>query len=124
MQKIIESLSWIDSVAAIVWIGLILILLIVLKNLHAGYGWKDKALRLGIILLVVILAYPLYTGFILQLEIGFIGNIAALLMTLSLRKQLGNRSRRESRWLWPQIIWLSIASIYVAMMLIEDHFIH
>ena len=124
MQKIIESLSWIDSVAAIVWIGLILILLIILKNLHAEYGWKDKALRLGIILLVVILAYPLYTGFILQLEIGFIGNIAALIMTLSLRKKLGNRSRKESRWLWPQIIWLSIASIYVAMMLIEDHFIH
>ena len=124
MQKIIEALSWIDTIAAIVWIGLILILLIILKNLHTIYGWKDRALKQGIILLIIIVAYPLYTSFFLQLEIGFIGNIVALILTLSLKKKLTQRSRKESRWLWPQIIWLALASVYVALMLLQDYVIH
>ncbi|MBT8271745.1 MAG: hypothetical protein HKO90_07505 [Flavobacteriaceae bacterium] len=124
MQKFIEAMSWIDHVATIVLIGLILILLVIVKNLHSEYGWNDKALNLGIILLVIILAYPLYTGFILQLEIGFIANIASLILTLSLRKKLMSRSRRENQWLWPQIIWLCIASVYIGAMLIEDHLVH
>ena len=123
MDDFIAALGWIDKIASIVWIGLILVLLVILKNLHSEYGWKDQALGLGIVLLVIILAYPLYTSFFLQLEIGLIANISALLLTLSLRKKLIKRSRKENRWLWPQIIWLCITTFYLALMLIQDYFI-
>ena len=124
MNDIINALSWIDSVATVVWIVLILIMLIILKNLHSNFGWQDKTLKFGIILLVIVIAYPLYTRFFLQLEIGFIGNIATLVMTLIYQKRIKAKEMREAKWLWPQVIWLCVASIYVGLMLIEDHIIH
>ncbi len=124
MEKIIDSLSWIDSAATIVWIVLILIMLIIIKNLHSNFGWQDRTLKFGLILLLVVVAYPLYTRFFLQLEIGFIGNIATLIMTLIYMKRIRVKKMKEAQWLWPQIIWICLVSIYLASMLIEDHIVH
>ncbi|MBT8256836.1 MAG: hypothetical protein KJO49_00070 [Bacteroidia bacterium] len=124
MEKIINSLSWIDSAATIVWIVLILIMLIIIKNLHSNFGWQDRTLKFGLILLLVVVAYPLYTRFFLQLEIGFIGNIATLIMTLIYMKRIRVKKMKEAQWLWPQIIWICLVSIYLASMLIEDHIVH
>ena len=99
-------------------------MIVILKNVHGRDGWNDRALRFGIILLIVVLLYPVYTAFAYQLEIGFLGNILTLWLTFRYKSMLRIKPMKENNWLWPQIIWLVIATIYVGLMLTEDHLIH
>lgn len=123
MNDLIDALGFIDQIATIVLIILILILIVVLKNLHTEYGWQDKNLKQTFIILVLMLAYPLYTSLYLQLEIGLAANLIMLFLTLKLIKALKILERKESKWLLPQAIWLSLVSLYVLLMLLQDYLI-
>ncbi len=124
MNDVIAVFSFIDQIATIVLIILVLVLLVVLKNLHSDYGWEDKTLRKGTIILVLMLAYPIYTAFLLQLEIGFAANILMLVLSIQLINQLRQRLRKEYGWLWPQAVWLSLVSVYILLMLLQDYLLH
>lgn len=118
MERIIEALSWIDTIAATVWIFLTVIMFWLLYKVNDTLGRKHPTFKLGIFLLILVWLYPLYTFLFNQLEVGFLGNILTLVVTVIYMKRLRAISNRLSRWMIPQIIWLVIASFYVGCMLV------
>ena len=118
MEKIIDALSWIDMVAATVWILLTIIMFWVLYRLYEAYGSSHKTFQLGIALLIAVWLYPLYTFLFNQLEVGFVGNILTLALTLVYRRRLTEHSKTLANWMIPQIIWLVLATFYVGCMLV------
>ena len=123
MEKLIEALNWIDAIATVVWIILILIMIVILKNIHNLFGSTNAAFKWGIFLVVIVLIYPVYTSFYYQLEIGFLGNVFTLIITLLYRGKLKVLNMKEHNWLVIQIIWLGITSVYVGLMLVNDYLI-
>lgn len=117
LENIIESLSWIDTIAATVWILLTVIMFWLLYRVYETLGSGHKTFYLGIFLLVIVWLYPLYTFLFNQLEVGFLGNIFTLVVTIIYMNRLKAISAPLSRWMIPQIIWLLIATFYVGCML-------
>ncbi|MBT8253093.1 MAG: hypothetical protein HKN00_09560 [Flavobacteriaceae bacterium] len=123
MSEIIAALDWIDSIATIIWLILILIMILILKNIHNLQKWNNPTFKLGIVVLVLVLIYPLLTSFMLQLEIGVVLNIVTLIATLKYKRKLKGSNMNENQWLWPQVIWLCLTTVYVALMLVNDYLI-
>ncbi|MEK6155183.1 tryptophan-rich sensory protein [Flavobacteriaceae bacterium 3-367] len=121
MKNILHSLSWIDSVAGAVWILLTLIMIGVLYQIYRRKGYTKKSFYLGLLLLVLIWSYPLYTNFFDALEIGMAGNIFTLLMTVLYMVRLKTVSIGLSKFMIPQAIWLSVASLYVGLLLLDKY---
>ncbi|MEM8887817.1 MAG: tryptophan-rich sensory protein [Bacteroidota bacterium] len=119
MSKIIESLSWIDSIAGFVWLVLSGIMIYILFRIKGLEGTKNKYFSLGVFLLVIVWLYPLYTGFYSSLEIGAVGNVFTLGVTLWHLIRLKELDRRLSSLMIPQIIWLSVATFYVSLMILD-----
>ena len=124
MEDLLKNLEWINSAATVVWIILIVIQVIVLKNLLNLKLRKHKSFKMGITLLFLVLVYPIYTSFDLQLEIGLLGNLVTLFITIAYQRVLKNLQLKENKWLIPQIVWLLVVTIYVGLMLINDYWIH
>ncbi len=118
MESIIDALSWIDTIAATVWIFLTIIMFWLLYKVNETLGRKHRTFYLGIFLLILVWLYPVYTFLFNQLEVGFLGNIFTLVVTVVYMKRLKAISNRLSRWMIPQIIWLVVASFYVGCMLV------
>lgn len=118
-QGIIDKLSWIDSVAGGVWILLTIIMLGMLIKLHRDGYRKDKIFKIGVGLLIFVWLYPLYTGFYQSLIIGEIGNIATLIFTIVYFSALKKKYNLLQNWMIPQIIWLSVATFYVGLMIMN-----
>lgn len=118
MNNLIEALDWIDTIAGTVWILLSIIMFWLLYKVYEILGSRHATFYLGIFLLAIVWLYPLYTFVFNQLEVGFLGNILTLVVTVVYMKRLRAISTNLSRWMIPQIVWLIVASFYVACMLI------
>lgn len=118
MENIIEALSWIDTVAVTVWIVLSIIMFWLLYQVYDSLGSSHPIFYFGIFLLVIVWLYPLYTFLFNQLEVGFLGNIFTLLITVLYMNRLKELSLKKSRWMIPQIIWLIIATFYLGCLLV------
>ncbi len=118
MENIIEALSWIDTVAGTVWIFLTIIMFWLLYKVYDTLGSKHPTFYFGVFLLVFVWLYPLYTYLFNQLEVGFVGNILTLVVTVVYMNKLKVISRILSRWMIPQIVWLIVATFYVSCMLV------
>lgn len=117
-NTILNNLSWIDSVAGGVWLILSGLLVGILIMIYNRLGISNRYFGAGVLLLMAIWLYPLYTSFYSQLIIGEIGNIATLIATVGFIKLLRKFSVPTSRLLIPQVIWLSMATFYVGLMLV------
>ena len=118
MEDIINALSWIDTVAGTVWIVLTIIMFWLLYQVYDRLGSTHPTFYFGIFLLVLVWLYPLYTFLFNQLEVGFAGNILTLVITVMYRKRLNTLSAKYGKWMIPQIVWLVLATFYVACMLV------
>jgi tryptophan-rich sensory protein len=118
MENTIESLSWIDTIASTVWIFLTVIMFWLLYKVYEALGSSHPTFYFGIVLLIVVWLYPIYTFFFNQLEVGFVGNVLTLLVTVMYMKRLRPISIAKSRWMIPQVVWLIIATFYVGCMLV------
>lgn len=118
MEKIVEALSWIDTIAGTVWIFLTVIMFWLLYKVYDAKGSKHPTFYFGVFLLVFVWLYPLYTFLFNQLEVGFIGNILTLVVTVVYMKKLKMISKILSRWMIPQIGWLIAATFYVGCLLV------
>ena len=118
MEKIVEALSWIDTVAGTVWIFLTVIMFWLLYKVYDTQGSKHPTFYFGVFLLVFVWLYPLYTFLFNQLEVGFAGNILTLIVTVVYMKKLKVISIILSRWMIPQIVWLIVATFYVGCLLV------
>ena len=121
MKNILHSLSWIDSAAGAVWILLTLIMIGVLYQIRQRKGSTKKSFYLGLLLLAMVWSYPLYTNFFDALEIGMVGNIFTLLITVIYMMRLKNVSIWLSKFMIPQAIWLSVATFYVGLLLLDKY---
>ncbi len=118
MEKIINALSWIDTVAGTVWIVLTVIMFWLLYKVYETVGSKHPTFYFGILVLVFVWLYPLYTFLFNQLEVGFMGNIATLVLTVMYMNRLKDAVKDKSRLMIPQIVWLILATFYVGCMLV------
>lgn len=118
MENIVQALSWIDTVAGTVWIFLTIIMFWLLYKVYDTYGSRHLTFYFGIFLLIFVWLYPLYTFLFNQLEVGFIGNILTLVVTVIYMNKLRLVSGNLSRWMIPQIVWLVLASFYVGCLLV------
>ena len=118
MEKIIDALSWIDTAAGTVWIVLTIIMFWLLYNVYEKVGSKHPTFYFGILVLVFVWLYPLYTFLFNQLEVGFVGNIVTLVLTVMYMNRLKEILKEKWRLMIPQIVWLVLATFYVGCMLV------
>jgi len=116
---ILENLSWINQVAGGVWIFLTGLMLFVISRIYKSRGWKNESMYWMLILLIAVWLYPVYTGFYRYLIIGEIGNVLTLVLTLLTFLQVNKSMKKLSFFLIPQLLWLSIATIYVGIQISE-----
>ena len=121
MENVIEALSWIDTAAGTVWILLTIIMFWLLYKVYELLGSSHPTFYFGIFLLALVWLYPLYTYLFNQLEVGFLGNVFTLLVTVLYMNRLKQLSIKKSRWMIPQIVWLVIATFYVGCMLVVKY---
>ncbi len=112
------SLDWIPGVAGGVWIVLTVLMGIACRLLlRAGSPSSKRHARLVIGLIVFCWLYPLYTlGF--QLIPGFIGNILTVLAAAWVVLTIRQSSRSAALLVLPVIVWTSVATVYVAQLLL------
>lgn len=118
MEKIIESLNWIDNAAIPVWILLSLLMLWIQYQVYGMEDRKHAIFVLGFVLLALIWLYPAYTYLFNQLEVGFAGNLLTLVVSWIYWIRLRTLSLKLSRLMVPQLIWLIVASVYVGSLLV------
>nr|WP_299346070.1 hypothetical protein [Allomuricauda sp.] len=121
MKQILDYLTWIDFIAAGVWVLLTIIMVWLLFRIYKKTGMANGHFYLGIFLLVIVWLYPLYTYFFNQLEVGAAGNIFTLLVTLKYRSGLKGLNRNLSKYLIPQIVWLVAATLYVGLQILVKY---
>ncbi|MBT8312234.1 MAG: hypothetical protein KJO94_08850 [Eudoraea sp.] len=121
MEELINALSWIDTIAATVWIGLTVIMFWILYKVYGKEGKKHPVFRFGVFLLILVWLYPLYTFVFNQFEVGLVGNLLTLWATYSYRKQLKPLGGNYANWMYPQLIWICLATIYVGLLLINRY---
>ena len=120
LKEFFKSLSWIDNIAAPIWIILTILLAWTLFKTIQQIGWKNEYVYWQIGLLVFIWMHPVYTSIIKGDTIVEIGNIATLILTVIVFYKLKIQFNAFSNWLIPQIIWLTVASLYVGLKLIAN----
>jgi hypothetical protein len=118
LKDFINSLSWIDNIAAYVWIILSIIMFWLIIKTVRQVGWQNNSVYWQIGLLVFTWMHPAYTSLIKGLAIVEIGNIATLILTVLVFYKLKTQFNSLSNWLVPQIIWISIASLYIGLKLV------
>lgn len=121
MDTLLNALSWIDTIAATVWIGLTVIMFWILYKVYGKEGKKHPVFRFGVFLLVLVWLYPIYTYFFNQLEVGLAGNLLTLWATISYRNRLKPLGGKMANWMFPQIIWVCLASVYVGLLLLVKY---
>ena len=121
MEELLNALSWIDTIAATVWLGLTVIMFWILYKVYGKEGKKHPVFRFGVFLLILVWLYPIYTFIFNQLEVGLAGNLITLWATYSYKKRLEPFGVKYGNWMYPQLIWLCVASIYVGLLLINRY---
>ena len=119
LKEFFKSLSWIDNIAAPIWIILTILLAWTLFKTIQQIGWKNEYVYWQIGLLVFIWMHPVYTSIIKGDTIVEIGNIATLILTVIVFYKLKIQFNTLANWLIPQIIWITIASLYIGLKLLD-----
>jgi tryptophan-rich sensory protein len=111
-----SSWAWVDQIVGFVWVGL-------LAGLGASW-WllksrpaPDSAERAKqvVILAAVCLLYPFTFG--LRPESGLVGNILIAIFAATVTSKTYRASRAAALLIVPVILWLSIAAIYLIVLL-------
>lgn len=110
--NIVEKLHWIDQVVGGVWVVLSLLMIVSAWAVYKQNGF-NRDFWFIIALVAATWTYPLYTlGF--QQVPGLIGNILYIAFAVYAISQVRHSAVFASYLLYPQVVWVSIASIYVA----------
>lgn len=121
VESLLQYLNWIPNLATGVWLVLTGILIYTLLEINKKLDMKQPVFKAGVVLVVLIWLYPLYTRLFYPIEAGFIGNIITLLATFYYYKKLSQSIGHLRVWLWPQLIWISIASFFTLLLLIHKY---
>ena len=113
--------SWIDQAAGFAWVWLSVIMVSLLIRIGQTKGLRNSLFMMGLFLLTVVWLYPFYTGLYTWLITGFFGNIATLILTVMFSKRLRNLSQETPRWMVPQMVWLSLATVHLALLIVVQY---
>ncbi len=119
INDVIDILSWIDTLAPTIWLGLTVIMFWILYKVHGKEGKKHPVFRFGVFLLVLVWLYPIYTFLFNQLEVSLAGNLVTLWATYSYGKRLTPFGVKYTRWMYPQLVWICLATVYVGLLLVN-----
>lgn len=120
IEAILSKFSWIDKIAAFVWIGLTILILIALQLIIIEEGRLGMGSILIIILIIIIWLYPLYTLGFSSLIAGLIGNIGIFIFTLVIILIIRVDSSIGALLISPVLIWLAAATFYVILQIMAE----
>ena len=120
IEAILSKFSWIDKIAAFVWIGLTILILIALQLIIIEEGRLGMGSILIIILIIIIWLYPLYTLGFSSLIAGLIGNIGIFIFTLVIILIIRVDSSIGALLISPVLIWLGAATFYVILQILAE----
>jgi len=113
---IVDKLRWVDQIVSYVWIALGLLMFISAWVIYQEKGFSRDFWYI-IALLVATFTYPLYTlGF--KLVPGLVGNLLYIGLTIFVITQVKQSSVVASYLLYPIILWVTFATIYVIFQLL------
>jgi tryptophan-rich sensory protein len=113
----VEKLQWVDSIVVFVWILLSALMIATAWLLVQQKGEVSKEVKLVILLMIATWSYPLYTLFY-KLVPGLIGNILYLALAIYVILQVRNVSVHIAYLLYPIVMWVGFATIYVIFQLL------
>jgi len=119
ISSLLEQLNWIPWLAGPVWLGLTGLLVYTLYQTKATFHPNHPNYRWGLGLLAFIWAFPVYTYLFPAVWVGELGNIATLGYTIFYFSRTKKWSPNLALWILPQLFWISVASIYGGLLVID-----
>ena len=118
--EIVQSLSWIDQVAGAVWVGLTALLGLSAHRLARTQGtFRNRYTGRLLVLVALIWTYPLYAFGFHSLLAGLIGNIVVAIFAGYVVAYSWKASNQAALLVTPIIGWLSVATFYVSLMIVN-----
>jgi len=115
-----QSLSWIDQVAGGVWVGLTALLGLSAYRLARTQGtFRNRYTNRLLVLVALIWTYPLYTFGFQSLLAGLIGNIVVAAFAGYVVTYSWKESHQAALLVTPIIGWLSVATFYISLMIVN-----
>ena len=113
--NIVNRLAWVDQIVSYVWIALSMLMFVSAWNVYQEKDFSREFYYV-IALIVATWTYPIYTlGF--RLVLGLVGNILYVAFTLFVIIQIRQASSTASYLLYPIVLWVSFATVYVVCQL-------
>ncbi|WP_435579678.1 hypothetical protein [Gilvibacter sp.] len=118
-EQLYQSLYWIPEYATGVWVTLsVLIVFVLLKIIQRRHLGKSL-FNLGIGVLALIWLYPLITPYFYPIETGLILTLITFGFSIYYYSRLAREAAKLHLLLVPQLIWLSLSTLYLLLVLIS-----
>ena len=117
IQSILEKLYWIDGVAGGVWVLLTVLMFgaIFLISRAEGELWNIYTNRV-LVLLIAVWLYPVFVfGSAFPQLLGLFGNVFVAALAIHTIRIVRKSSRAAALLIFPSVIWLGIATLYVGL---------
>ena len=118
--SLVDKLRWVDQIVIGVWVALSLLMFISAWIVYQERGFNREFWYI-IALVIATWTYPLYTlGF--KLIPGLVGNILYVVFTVLVITQVKQSSAIASYLLYPIVLWVTFATIYVILQLLAKQY--
>ena len=121
IDNLLSSLSWIPDYSTGIWLVVTALLVFTLLGVNKELGLENKLFKIGVLLILLIWLYPLYTQLYYPIELGFIGNLITLVVSWWYFMVMRKKMPKLVKWLYPLLIWALLASVYTLLMLIQRY---
>ncbi|NQX78522.1 hypothetical protein [Gilvibacter sp.] len=118
-EQLYQSLSWIPEYATGVWVTLSAILVFTLLRVGKRQQVGSALFNLGIGVLALIWLYPLITPYFYPIETGLILTLITFGFSIYYYSRLAREVAKLHLLLVPQLIWLSLSTLYLLLVLIS-----
>lgn len=115
LSELLSYFDWINQIAGGVWGFLSILMIVTILRLRKMGKVTRPAMQTGIVLLIFVWLYPLYTLSFQSMILGEAGNILTLMLTVFYARRVKQISRPLARLMIPQMIWLSMACVYLGL---------
>lgn len=122
IDQLLSYLNWLPNYATGIWLVLTGILVFTLLQINKQLSIQHPLFKLGVVVIVLIWLYPLYTQLFYPIEVGFIGSLITLAATWIYYKKITQTLAGLSKWLYPVLVWAIISGVYTLLVLISKYF--
>ena len=121
IDELLSLLNWVPDYATGIWLVITALVVFTLLGINKELGLKHRLFKIGVVLVVIIWLYPLYTQLYYPIELGFIGNLLTLMASWWYFKAVRKELPKLVKWLYPLLIWAILATIFTLLMLLQRY---